>query len=362
MTYLGYETSEFNTFNVIVMELAEASLLSKKDEFGLIDLVDCQKVLIQVILGLKEVHEAGFLYCNIQPSNIVLKRASKGQAVQFNNFRFITKIGDAANAAGVKAAAMPQTNKNFMSRAAHRDEPLSIKDELETLIYLLMDLYNGYLPWQALVGSPEETNTAILRMKEQMFAEKRFEGLPRICKSFLKALLYLKKDEAPDYDQLIEALQQTSDPSTRLDLSQIYDISWNEYMCDIQFQSKKAIETMQQSCAFKYSEIPAQELAKLEERPTKGSKDEFNVPILYKGQWDKETQQPHGHGIQIWQFGGIYLGSFAQGQRAGKGRYIHTNGDYQEGFFIDGVMQGHGIKYYKNGDVFQGEFVNDWPN
>lgn len=55
------------------MEKTESSLLIKKNDFGLIDLIDCQKVLIQIIQGLRIIHKLGYLYCNIKPSNILIK-------------------------------------------------------------------------------------------------------------------------------------------------------------------------------------------------------------------------------------------------------------------------------------------------
>jgi hypothetical protein len=130
---------------------------------------------------------------------------------------------------------LPVSNMIFMSRNAHKGLPLTVKDEMECLVYLLMDMYNGYLPWQALIGDTDlETNRLILEIKEQMFEEQRFEGLPKLFKGFLKAIIQANKDEELNYDKLIDSLRQNYEPKQpKLNLDTIKELNWNEYMCDV---------------------------------------------------------------------------------------------------------------------------------
>lgn len=56
----------------------------------------------------------------------------------------------------------------------------------------------------------------------------------------------------------------------------------------------------------------------------------------YEGDWDVETNERDGHGIQVFSDGSMYDGAFKQGLAHGKGRLIHAEGDVYEGQWAEG--------------------------
>ena len=41
----------------------------------------------------------------------------------------------------------PKGTPNYMSRNAHKGKKLSRRDDLESVLYMILTLYNGYSPW-----------------------------------------------------------------------------------------------------------------------------------------------------------------------------------------------------------------------
>ncbi|CAM6055223.1 unnamed protein product [Sphagnum tenellum] len=55
----------------------------------------------------------------------------------------------------------------------------------------------------------------------------------------------------------------------------------------------------------------------------------------------------------------MYEGEFRDGQRHGKGKYVHQNGDiFYEGEYQNDVINGKGRMTMFNGDVYEGDFLD----
>ncbi len=61
---------------------------------------------------------------------------------------------------------------------------------------------------------------------------------------------------------------------------------------------------------------------------------------LYKGQWNKQTGERDGVGIQLWPDGSKYEGLWKKDKANGKGRMTHANGDVYEGEWKDDKANG----------------------
>jgi casein kinase 1 len=60
-----------------------------------------------------------------------------------------------------------------MSRASHQGKRLSRRDDWESVIYVIIMLVNGHLPWQGINGSDDkETLSLILEKKQELFGYK----------------------------------------------------------------------------------------------------------------------------------------------------------------------------------------------
>ena len=66
---------------------------------------------------------------------------------------------------------------------------------------------------------------------------------------------------------------------------------------------------------------------------------------IYMGEMD-EWNNPHGRGVKITKYGGIYEGHFIDGNRHGKGRFIYCTGQVFEGEFQENLEHGKGKMTY----------------
>jgi hypothetical protein len=68
----------------------------------------------------------------------------------------------------------------------------------------------------------------------------------------------------------------------------------------------------------------------------------------------------HGQGIMVYKNGNQYIGSYLNGEKAGKGKWISISSNLiYEGNFEHGMKNGEGIITYKNGAKVKGRFKND---
>jgi hypothetical protein len=82
---------------------------------------------------------------------------------------------------------------------------------------------------------------------------------------------------------------------------------------------------------------------------------------VYTGYWDKDKR--HGEGIYIWKDGSKYRGNYSYGVRSGYGIYFYTNGSIYEGTWQNNLKHGIANFYYKEsvnigGQYYHNEYVN----
>ena len=66
---------------------------------------------------------------------------------------------------------------------------------------------------------------------------------------------------------------------------------------------------------------------------------------VYMGEMNEE-EEPHGRGVRISKYGGLFEGHFIDGERHGKGRLIYCTGQVFVGEFVDNLEHGKGWMTY----------------
>lgn len=80
----------------------------------------------------------------------------------------------------------------------------------------------------------------------------------------------------------------------------------------------------------------------------------------FQGDW--EQGKMHGQGRMRYSNGDLYLGGWHNGLRSGQGTLNRANGDCYEGFWLNDMREGSGTYFYaQSGKVFVGEWSNDLP-
>lgn len=84
----------------------------------------------------------------------------------------------------------------FASIHSHLGLELGRRDDLESLVYVLIYFLRGSLPWQGLKCGVDDQ---VFKKKQGMSAHELCHGLPAELRSFLEYVRSLSFDDKPDY-------------------------------------------------------------------------------------------------------------------------------------------------------------------
>jgi hypothetical protein len=109
-----------------------------------------------------------------------------------------------------------------MSRNCHQRKKLTRRDDLETLMYIVIRMVNGYLPWSNLDVDDQNKDAVYLKAKESFWGKKLLEGLPPVFQEFVDIITTMELNAEPDYNKLISLMTQ--------DEADIHEIKWNPHI------------------------------------------------------------------------------------------------------------------------------------
>jgi casein kinase 1 len=163
------------------------------------------KQMVQIIWA---VHEKGFVHRDIKPTNFmtgIKKNETETQdelfLIDFGMAR--TYIDDKTNAHRsnkMRTSGIIGTPR-YVSINVHDGCEPSRRDDLISIMYVLVYLVKGRLPWKA-AASPE----LVAQMKKTILPEDLFFEMPPRYLDIFKYLCSMSYDEAPDYSYIIENL------------------------------------------------------------------------------------------------------------------------------------------------------------
>lgn len=178
------------------------------------DLITVLMIADQMMQRLEVLHEAGIISRDIKSDNIILGAPDgpRRHVVHLIDFGLSKRITDdeGEHIEDVRARGMAGTVP-YASLRCHKFEAQSRRDDIESLMYVLIYLLRGVLPWS---GSelkkaagrklkPAEVKAETLRMKRDLSMEELGAGCPQ---EFAALIFYAREhigfDERPDYRAL----------------------------------------------------------------------------------------------------------------------------------------------------------------
>ncbi|CAD8118511.1 unnamed protein product [Paramecium sonneborni] len=183
-----------------LQEIAKESLLSLHSTLA---------IGLSLIEILQHVHKKGILHLDIKPENIMISQPYINVPVdQILSPGFIQLIDFGLSQ---KIGRKPFLNKVFVgslryaSRQAHKGNQLGYKDDLESLLYVLVYLRNQKLPWQSLkqLQSQQLEIRKIGEMKEALFNTTVLsQKFPPQFQQFKLYIDSLTQVAIPDYEYI----------------------------------------------------------------------------------------------------------------------------------------------------------------
>ena len=158
------------------------------------------KIGIKIIEILRIVHEKGLIHRDIKPENFLFDSNHKNQ-IYLIDFGFcksyINKETGEHNP--IKPISGLIGSMNYASIRSHERLELSRRDDLESVCYILMYFYSGYLPWFS-----ERNEESVLNKKLNIIQSKEY---PEVLLDLLKYVRCMEYNEKPNYSLIISDLE-----------------------------------------------------------------------------------------------------------------------------------------------------------
>jgi len=149
---------------------------------------------IKIISIIKTIHERGLVHRDIKPDNFLFG-LNDLNTLYLIDFGFCKKIIFNDEHAQIKKTNGIIGSKNYMSINSHNRLELSRRDDLESVGYILLYLYNGSLPWKN-----ESDEKKILSMKQNIL---NYDNIPNVITNYIKLVKSLEYRETPNYNLII---------------------------------------------------------------------------------------------------------------------------------------------------------------
>jgi serine/threonine protein kinase len=189
----------------MVIDLLGKSLQDLKNKYYVLPLKLVLQIGVQIIKLLQNIHEKGLIHRDIKPDNFLFGLKDKITTLHIIDFGFCkTFIKDDKH--------IPQKNTHnligsntYASVNAHTFIELSRRDDLESLGYMLINLYLGSLPWQDITGLSNDLNgdihKTIIKSKTHILETC---SIPAGLTNYMKYVRNLEFLEKPNYTFLID--------------------------------------------------------------------------------------------------------------------------------------------------------------
>lgn len=194
--------------NVIVMQRLKHSLYDISSMYpSAFTTNDVLKIGIQLLRRLEALHSYGFVHRDLHPGNVMLSH-SHGKTLYLIDFasakKYLSFLG--LHVFKYRTILRP-ISYLFGSVNALEGYTASRRDDLEALIYTLIYLRTGTLPWSNLSGRSRLDE--ILDLKSQIRSRELCAGLPNCFVSLCRQIRDLSFSERPQYSMFRRELRAT---------------------------------------------------------------------------------------------------------------------------------------------------------
>ncbi|OJT07572.1 Casein kinase I isoform alpha [Trametes pubescens] len=169
---------------------------------------------------LEFVHSRGIVVCDVKPQNFAMGVGSAANVVHLLDFGHSALYLDPDNDAHVPTDRRRHAlgTARYASVAAHMRQAVSRRDDIESLLYVLLDLYVGDLPWPEPYNpgpKGDDLETQERRIRESKSGSAVFTdflvGLPAEFSAYHAHCTGLKFGEQPNYEFLRDLFRERMD-------------------------------------------------------------------------------------------------------------------------------------------------------
>jgi serine/threonine protein kinase len=190
---------KYNNNNYMVIDLLGPSLQDLIETKNKLCLKITLKIGIKIISIIKIVHDKGLVHRDIKPENFLFGLDNLNE-LYLIDFGLCKKIIFNNKHNQIKKTSGIIGSKNYMSINSHNHIELSRRDDLESIGYMLLYLYNGTLDW-----NNESNEIKILSMKQNIL---NYDNIPNVIINYIKLVKSLDYEESPNYNLIIDEFKK----------------------------------------------------------------------------------------------------------------------------------------------------------
>jgi serine/threonine protein kinase len=191
--------------NYMVINLLGESLQNNINTYGPFSLLNAISIGIQMIERIKYVHECGLIHRDVKPDNFLFGLNEQQERLYIIDFGFCKKCNNQQTPTTTTPKKMTSIlgTPNYISISVHDYIEPNKHDDIESILYTIMYLSYGKLPWDI----PDITNTEIRNMKHALLYGSGIETIPKIFTQFASILSASReKSSDPNYKALLYLL------------------------------------------------------------------------------------------------------------------------------------------------------------
>lgn len=192
--WFGKDTTNY----YMVLSLLGQSLQTLLNSKGSFSLKLVLQIGLQIISVLQSIHDNELVHRDIKPDNFLLGNNERNKKqIYIIDFGFCKSLENIIN---IKKTTGLIGCLTYASLNAHNYTELSYHDDLESLGYMLIYFYQGFLEWQKI-----EDVQDIIKAKQEIFND---EKIPTVLRNFIKEVRQLGFKEIPNYNSLISLFKR----------------------------------------------------------------------------------------------------------------------------------------------------------
>lgn len=199
-------------YNALVIDLLGPSL---EDLFRFCGRkFSCKTILLladQLISRIKYIHSKGYIHRDIKPENFLMGLKSRGKQLYAIDFGLAKRYCDPMTNLHIpyKENKTLAGTARYASVNSHLGAEQSRRDDMESLMYMLIYFHRGSLPWQGFnAPTKKQTYDLIMQKKIAIPCSDLTQYLPREFEYLLHQVRSLQFEVEPCYDEFCELMSQ----------------------------------------------------------------------------------------------------------------------------------------------------------
>jgi serine/threonine protein kinase len=166
------------------------------------------------LLILESLHGQHYIHLDVKPDNFALGIGKLSNHVYLFDFGIAQLFRNPATRRHFNGSGVIGTIR-YSSINCHLGLTPSRRDDLESLVYTIVYLAKGSLPWQGIIVQPGQIHEdEVLKVKQATTVEALCEGLPQPFVEFVEHIRCLGFRDRPGYEYLCSILEKCALPQT----------------------------------------------------------------------------------------------------------------------------------------------------